>query len=46
MTKTKLCFMVSSVAGDYRDVVCFTPVVNLTSGLLHKMFIQVPRVVH
>ena len=38
--------MVSSVAGDYRDVVCFTPVVNLTSGLLHKMFIQVLRVVH
>ena len=38
--------MVSSVAGDYRDVVCITPVVNITSGLLHKMFNQVLQVVH
>ena len=39
-TTTFLCFVVSSVAGDYRDVVCLTPVVNLTSGL------QVLQVVH
>jgi hypothetical protein len=45
-TKTLLCFMVSSVAGHYRDVVCLTPVVNLNSGVLHKMFPQVLRIVH
>ena len=45
MTKTLLCFMISLVAGDYQDV-CLTPVVNLTSGLMHKMFIKVLRVVH
>ena len=44
-TKTLLCFMVSSVARNYRDVVCLSAVVNLTSGLLHKMFIQVLRLV-
>ena len=46
--RPRLCSasMVSSVAGDYRDVVCLTPVVNLTSGLLHKMFIQVLQVMH
>ena len=38
--------MVSSVARDYRDVVCLTPVVDLTSALLHKMFIHVLGMVH
>lgn len=45
-TKTLLCFMVSSVAGRYQDVVCLTPVVNLNSGVLHKLFPQVLQVVH
>jgi len=45
-TKTLLCFMVSSVASHYRDVVCLTPVVNLTSVVLHKMFLQVLQVLY
>ena len=44
VTKTLLCFMVSSVAGPYQDVVCLVPVVNLTSKTLHKYFDSVLQI--
>ena len=46
LTKTLLCFMVSSVACQYRDVVCIMPVVNLTAAILHQVFQQVLQVTH
>ena len=34
LTKTLLCVMVKSVAGKYHDVVCLSPVSNLTAAKL------------
>ena len=44
VTKTLLCFMVSSVAGPFQDIVCLMPVVNLTSKTLHKYFDSVLQI--
>ena len=44
-TKTLLCFMVFSVAGHFQDVICL-PVVNLTSGILHKNISEVVQRTH
>jgi hypothetical protein len=44
--KTVLCFMVSSVAGSYRDIVRMVPINRLTTEKLHSNFIEVLHFLH
>ena len=45
ITKTLLVVMIKSVAGKYRDVVCMSPIHNLNSEKLLKVWNNVIRVV-
>ena len=40
-TKTLLSFLISSVAGNYDDLVCFVPIITLDSVQLRKHYFKV-----
>ena len=43
--KTVLAFMVQSIRGSYKDVICLVPVNKLNTTTLHKWFIEVLRAI-
>ena len=45
IVKTLLCVMIKSVAGNYKDVVSITCVVNMNADILHKVWLNVVKVV-
>ena len=45
IVKTLLCVMIKSVAGNYKDVVSITCMVNINADILHKVWLNVVKVV-
>ena len=45
IVKTLLCVMIKSVAGNYKDVVSITCLVNINADILHKVWLNVVKVV-
>ena len=43
---TVLCFMISSVGGTYRDIVCMIPVFRISSSFIEEKLKEVMKLIH